>query len=276
MAALGTVGAAFTQGFFNLALKKQEFNFNSQLKANEFQSNLISKATEIKNEQNRREVLEFYVDIGLITDQKLAENITNYIKEKGTLPYTPPLTSNLELFSDTPPEWGLNHVPTILEACNSLGVTELKQIALILAIAEFESAAGKFMTELSSGEIYEGRKDLGNEQPGDGARFKGRGYLQMVGRRNYELLGEKLGIDLVNNPDLAAQTEVAAKILVLSLKDGLFTGVTLSDALKDSSFAQAYQRLNRGSLRPSTAQTIAARANIYLRILEDNKELSHQ
>ena len=59
---------------------------------------------------------------------------------------------------------------------------------------------------------YEGRKDLGNVQPGDGYLFRGRGIFQLTGRANYETMGKKLGLDLVNNPDLAAQPEVALRI----------------------------------------------------------------
>ena len=61
---------------------------------------------------------------------------------------------------------------------------------------------------------YDGRKDLGNVQPGDGARFKGRAFIQLTGRFNYEKYDKKLGIDLVGKPELALDPKVAAKILV--------------------------------------------------------------
>lgn len=66
---------------------------------------------------------------------------------------------------------------------------------------------------------YDGRKDLGNLQPGDGARFKGRGFIQLTGRANYEKYGKKLGIDLVGKPELALDPKVAAKILVVYFVD---------------------------------------------------------
>ena len=58
--------------------------------------------------------------------------------------------------------------------------------------------------------MYGGR--MGNTQAGDGYRYRGRGLTQLTGRDNYAAAGKALGMDLVNNPDIAAQPEVAAKI----------------------------------------------------------------
>jgi len=68
-------------------------------------------------------------------------------------------------------------------------------------------------------DAYEGRKDLGNTEPGDGVRFAGRGLIQITGRANYALYGQKLGLDLIGNPDLALDLEVSAKILAHYFKD---------------------------------------------------------
>lgn len=57
-------------------------------------------------------------------------------------------------------------------------------------------------------------KALGNTQAGDGAKYKGRGFIQITGKANYAKAGQALGIDLVNNPELAAKPDVAAKIAV--------------------------------------------------------------
>ena len=57
-------------------------------------------------------------------------------------------------------------------------------------------------------------KALGNTQAGDGAKYKGRGFIQITGKANYAKAGQALGIDLVNNPELAARPDVAAKVAV--------------------------------------------------------------
>ncbi len=59
--------------------------------------------------------------------------------------------------------------------------------------------------EYASGNAYEGNiASLGNTQPGDGPKFKGRGFVQITGRKNYQLYTNLLGIDFVGHPDLAA------------------------------------------------------------------------
>jgi putative chitinase len=68
---------------------------------------------------------------------------------------------------------------------------------------------------------------LGNTVRGDGFAFRGRGYVQLTGRSNYERAGAKLGIDLVGKPDLALQPKHAARILFEGMREGWFTGQDL-------------------------------------------------
>lgn len=63
--------------------------------------------------------------------------------------------------------------------------------------------------EYASGDDYEGRRDLGNVQAGDGRRFKGRSFIQVTGRTNYQQLSDYLGIDLITNPQLLGTDELA-------------------------------------------------------------------
>lgn len=89
------------------------------------------------------------------------------------------------------------------------GVTTPLRIAHFLAQAAHESANFRTLEEYASGAAYEGRKDLGNTQKGDGKRYKGRGIFQLTGRENYRKIGNILGFDLEGNPELAADPEIS-------------------------------------------------------------------
>jgi len=80
-------------------------------------------------------------------------------------------------------------------------------------------------------------KELGNTEPGDGCRFCGRGFVQITGRRNYMKAGQALGIDLVGNPDLALQPDVAADIMVKGMEGAWFTGKSLANYLPRVGYA---------------------------------------
>ncbi len=75
--------------------------------------------------------------------------------------------------------------------------------------------------------VYGGR--LGNTGSNDGWLYRGRGYSQITGKENYAKFAKLLGLDLVNNPDLVLDPTVGAKILILGIRDGLFTGKKLSN-----------------------------------------------
>lgn len=107
----------------------------------------------------------------------------------------------------------------LLSSLVDSGITDPDEAKQFLAQMEHESGGFKSMVERGSGAKYEGRKDLGNTQKGDGERFKGRGFIQLTGRFNYDKYGKMLGIDLVNNPELAADPEVASKIAIAYWND---------------------------------------------------------
>jgi putative chitinase len=89
--------------------------------------------------------------------------------------------------------------------------TPLRQAAFLAQLAH-ESGELRYMEELASGEAYEGRKDLGNTQPGDGPRYKGRGPIQLTGRNNYRRAGQALGVALEEHPELAAHLHTAFRV----------------------------------------------------------------
>lgn len=74
-------------------------------------------------------------------------------------------------------------------------------------------------------------RSMGNTSPGDGAKYCGRGYVQLTWKSNYDRAGKAIGVDLVNNPDLAMIPANAARIMVDGMTEGWFTGKKLSDYL---------------------------------------------
>ena len=88
------------------------------------------------------------------------------------------------------------------------------ELAQFLAQCYHESAGFGRMHEYASGAEYEGRRDLGNVNRGDGVKYKGRGFIQITGRDNYRRAGQALGLPLEQQPELASRPDVAAKIAV--------------------------------------------------------------
>ncbi len=111
------------------------------------------------------------------------------------------------------------YLPHILGALKEQGIDDPQMALYALATIKVETGSFKPISEYSGGYAYEGRRDLGNTQPGDGHRFMGRGFIQLTGRANYESYGRQLGVDLVNNPELANDPQIAARVLALYLKN---------------------------------------------------------
>lgn len=93
-------------------------------------------------------------------------------------------------------------------------------------------------------DLYDKRKDLGNQGPPDGERFRGRGYVQLTGRFNYQKYGKQLGKNLISDPDLACNPDIAATLLAAFLGG---RERQIKEALLDSDFALARRLVNGGS-----------------------------
>jgi putative chitinase len=116
-----------------------------------------------------------------------------------------------------------------------------RQLAYILATAFHETAATMQPIKERGGKVYfQENYDIagdnpararanGNTEPGDGARYAGRGFVQLTWKNNYRRVGNLIGVDLVSNPDRALEPENAATILILGMEQGWFTGRRLGD-----------------------------------------------
>lgn len=101
-------------------------------------------------------------------------------------------------------------------------------------------------------------KQLGNTKPGDGAKFKGRGYVMITGRANYQKAGDKLGVDLINHPEKACDREIARQIMRRGCWEGWFTGKKFTDYLNDTE--KDYYNCRRVINGTDKASTIAGYA----------------
>lgn len=138
----------------------------------------------------------------------------------------------------------------ILAACRGWGTS---WTAYALATAALETASTMQPIKEYGGNAYfrrmydiEGERpakarELGNLTPGDGAKYAGRGYVQLTGRRNYEKAGAALGHDLVGDPDLALRPDIAAAVMAKGMEGGWFTGRSLSTYLPADQFGSLAQ-----------------------------------
>jgi peptidoglycan hydrolase-like protein with peptidoglycan-binding domain len=148
------------------------------------------------------------------------------------------------------------NLPFVLQALNDAGLGDKDMILMALAtiraetgnftpLSEFKS---KFNTAPGGAPfgLYDNRNDLGNQGPPDGANFKGRGYIQLTGRSNYQVHGAAIGLgnQLITNPSLANQPDIAAKLLASFLKS---KESRIRAALKQNDLKTARKLVNGGS-----------------------------
>jgi hypothetical protein len=160
-------------------------------------------------------------------------------------------------------------INALLSAWEAMGDDDANKLAYVLATTYHETAQTMEPISERGPVSYFAKYDagtklgkaLGNTLPGDGFRYRGRGYVQLTGRANYAKDGPKVGADLVGNPDLALEPDIAAKIAVRGMLEGWFTGRKLGDYIHDgqADFINARRVIN-GTDR---AMTIGFYANSF-------------
>jgi putative chitinase len=130
-----------------------------------------------------------------------------------------------------------------------------------------EATAAPFVRQPQklANKVYAGR--LGNDGPDDGWLYRGRGLAQITGKDLYRRLSKLVGIDLVANPDAALEVGVAAKILVVGLMQGLFTGKKLADYITPAKADFKGARATVNADGKANGQKIADYAVTYLNAL---------
>jgi len=135
------------------------------------------------------------------------------------------------MFPNTPKTNIDLHLPPVLEGLRACGLGDRDMVLMALATIRAETEGFRpisegrsgFNTRLQPFDLYEPStrvgRNLGNTQPGDGARFKGRGFVQLTGRDNYRRIGSQIGADLVGHPELANDAQLGGRILAQFLKN---------------------------------------------------------
>jgi|SRR5215467_9938658 len=117
----------------------------------------------------------------------------------------------------------------------------LNQLAYVLATSYHETAQTMQPITERGGKSYFSKYDagtpigrrLGNTQPGDGYLYRGRGFVQLTGRHNYQHASEKLAADFIADPDLVMEMDHAVAILFEGMEHGWFTGRSLDSYIDD-------------------------------------------
>lgn len=165
------------------------------------------------------------------------------------------VTAVAKMFSPHTPLKNIReHLPSVLGGLVDASLRDQKMVLMALASIRAETEGFKPISELPSKfntedggapfAKYDNRGDLGNQGPPDGERFRGRGFIQLTGRFNYQKFGSSLSLDLIGNPELANDSQIASKLLAAFLKD---KESQIRDALGRDDLAKARKLVNGGS-----------------------------
>jgi putative chitinase len=134
-------------------------------------------------------------------------------------------------------------VEALNQAMDEFGINTPARIAAFVAQLAQESGEFRYVREIADGSDYEGAKRLGNTQPGDGKRFRGRGLIQITGRYNYTKLSKHFGVDFVARPEILETAEWACRSAAWYWRKGNGDLNPFADA---GNFEQITRRINGG------------------------------
>lgn len=151
-------------------------------------------------------------------------------------------------------------IEAIISECKYQGLNLKSQIAYVLATVNWETANTFKPVKEAYWQSEEWRKDNFRYFP-----YYGRGFVQITWLKNYKYYGDLLGIDLINNPDLAMNPDIALFILVDGFKNGIFTAKKISDYISDTN--TDYINARRCINGTDKAEQIATIATNYLKTI---------
>ena len=193
--------------------------------------------------------------IGLVADGIIGpycQSVLGMITLQATeVPIT--LDAVKQLFPATKASNIARNLPYVAAALNVVGLNDRPMICAALGTIRAETEGFVPISEFPSHfnttpgmppfSAYDGRASLGNTQPGDGARFRGRGFVQLTGRDNYHTYAKQIGLDIEAFPDLANAPEPAAVLLAVFLNHA---ADKMRAALAANSYATARKLVNGG------------------------------
>ena len=151
------------------------------------------------------------------------------------------------------------YVPVLNTAMNRYQIVGSKRVAAFIAQIGHESGQLKYVKEIWGPTVaqsrYEGRADLGNTEPGDGSKYRGRGLIQITGRANYKACGDALGLDLINQPELLEKPQHACMSAAW-----FWATKGLSTLADEGKFETITRRINGGLNGLADRQMLYARA----------------
>ena len=161
-----------------------------------------------------------------------------------------------KMFPGTPVANIQANLQIVLQALADAGLADKEMVLMALGTIRAETASFRAISEGISKfnttpgrhpfNRYDDRASLGNQGRPDGARFKGRGFVQLTGRDNYRVHGAAIGLadQLITNPDLANRTDIAARLLASFLKK---KEQAIRNALRAGDLKLARKLVNGGS-----------------------------